>query len=87
MQEVKFAINPTLSLFEDGFNDEEIAKVEDLKQERLGYFQSWGFRLVRKENTILQESVGIVIEAETGKVYMILPNFIIFQKCNASMFD
>lgn len=87
MQEVKFSIDPTLSIFEDGFDDENIAKVSELTKERFGYFQSWGFRIIKSENLELQESIGIVVEAETGKVYSIKPEFIIFPKNNASRFE
>ena len=87
MQEVKFSINSTLSMLDDGFDNENIANVAELTKDRFGYFQSWGYRIVKRENLELQESVGIVVEAETGKVYSIKPEFIIFPKNNASRFE
>ena len=87
MQEVKFSLNPTLSMFENGFSESDIAKVQELTKERFGYFQSWGYRIVSTEISQLQESVGIVIDAETGKVYSIRPEFILFPKNNASCFE
>ena len=74
-------------MFEYGFDDENIAKVADLTKERFGYFQSWGYRIVKSEHLELQESVGIVVEAETGKVYSIKPEFIMFPKNNGSRFE
>lgn len=86
MQEVKFSINPTLSMFDNGFDDDGIAAITKSTKERLGYFQSWGYVIVKNESSELQESVGIVVEAETGKVYTIRPEFIIFPKNNANSF-
>lgn len=85
MQEVKFSIDSTLSMLDNGFEDDNIAKVADLTKERFGYFQSWGYRIIKSENLELQESVGIVVEAETG--YSIRPEFILFPKNNAPRFE
>lgn len=87
MQEVKFSINPTLSMFDNGFDDDGIVAITESTKERLGYFQSWGYVIVKNESSELQESVGIVVEAETGKVYTIRPEFIIFPKNNAKVLE
>ena len=87
MQEVKFSLNPTLSVFENGFSETDIAEVQEQIKERLGYFQSWGSRIVRTENAELQETIGIIVEAETGKVYMVNPSYITFPQYNASKFE
>lgn len=87
MQEIKFSIDPTLSIFENGFDETDIAQVQEQTKERLGYFQSWGYRIIRNENSELQESVGIVVDAETGKVFLISPEYITFPKNNLQVFD
>ena len=86
MQEVKFSINPDLSIFENGFSAEKVAGTTELKKERLGYFERWGNKIVMRNEMPLQMTVGIVIEAETGKVYEIEPDNIIFPPNNAATF-
>ena len=86
MQEVKFSLNPQMAMFENGFSETDIAEVQKYTKERLGYFQSWGYRIVQNENTELQESVGIIVEAETGTVYLVNPCYITFLKCDAISF-
>lgn len=86
MQEVKFSINPDLSIFENGFSEEEIAETTELTKERLGYFERWGDKIVMWEEKPLPRTVGIIIEAETGKVYEIEPKNIVFPPNNAATF-
>ena len=87
MQEIKFSINPTISMYENGINESGVTDVIELTKERFGYFQSWGYRIHIKDNIEMQESVAIVVEAETGRVFMINPTFLSFPKYNASTFE
>lgn len=86
MQEVKFSLDPTLSMFENGFSETAIAEVQEQAKERLGYFQSWGYRIIKNENSELQETVGIIVDAETGRVYLVNPYYITFPPHNALKF-
>ena len=86
MQEVKFSINPDLKIFENGFSEDDVSETAELTKERLGYFERWGDKIVERDEKVLQMTVGIIIEAETGKVYEIVPNHIIFPKNNAATF-
>ena len=86
MQEVKFSINPNLSIYENGFSEADIAKTEELTKERFGYFERWGDKIVMQDEKTLQMTVGIVIEAETGKVYEVAPENISFPSNNAANF-
>lgn len=86
MQEVKFSINPDLSIFENGFSEEEIAETTELTKERLGYFERWGDKIVAHDEKFLQMTIGIVIEADTGKVYEVIPRYITFPPNYASAF-
>lgn len=86
MQEVKFFINPDLSMFENGFSEAEVYETAELIKERAGYFERWGDKIVERDGKILPMTVGIVIEAETGKVYEIVPEYITFPKNNAATF-
>ena len=86
MQEVKFSINPDLSIFENGFLEEEIAETTELTKERLGYFERWGDKIVIQNEEFLQMTIGIVIEADTGKVYEVTPRYITFPPNHAAAF-
>ncbi len=86
MQEVKFSINPDLKIFENGFSEADVSETAELTKERLGYFERWGDKIVERDEKVLQMTVGIIIETETGKVYEIVPNHIIFPKNNAATF-
>lgn len=86
MKEVKFSINPELSIYENGFSDEDVAETAELIKERFGYFERWGDQIITWGENPLQRTVGIIIEAETGKVYEVLPKYIIFPPNNADNF-
>ena len=86
MQEVKFSLNPDLAIFENGFSEEEIAKTAELTKERFGYFERWGDKIITQDEKFLQITIGIVIEADTGKVYEVVPRNITFPPNNAATF-
>ncbi len=86
MQEVKFSINPDLKIYENGLSEADVSETAELIKERLGYFERWGEKIVERDGKIVQMTVGIVIEAETGKVYEIVPDHIIFPKNNSATF-
>lgn len=86
MQEVKFSIDPNVSMYEFGFSETEINHACAISKSREGYFQTWGYRIIKTDNGELQESVGIIVEADSGKTYMINPIHIIFPPNNAEMF-
>ena len=86
MQEVKFSLNPDLSIFENGFSEDAVAQTAELTKERLGYFERWGDKIVVQNENSLQMTVGIVIDAETGKVYEVIPRGITFPPNHAAAF-
>lgn len=86
MQEVKFSLNPDLAILENGFLEEDMATTAELTKERFGYFERWGDKIVTQEEKFLQMTIGIVIEADTGKVYEVDPKNIIFPPNNAANF-
>lgn len=87
MQEVKFSINPHLAMFEKGFSDTEVVETTELTKERSGYFERWGDRIVYHDDKALQTTMGIIIEADTGKVFEIEPQNITFPKNHAASFN
>lgn len=86
MQEVKFSLNPDLPIFENGFAEEEITETAESVKERLGYFERWGDKIVVHDEKFLQMTIGIVIDADTGKVYEVIPRYITFPPNHASAF-
>lgn len=86
MQEVKFSINPKLSMFENGFSEADVSETAELTKERLGSFERWGDKIVEQDGQFRQVTVGIIIETETGKVYEINPGYITFPKNHAATF-
>ena len=71
---------------EDKCKNYTIGDIEDDKEgilkERYGRFHCWGeaIRCDSETGTILQETVAIVEEIETGDVFKIDPNTIVFIK-------
>lgn len=86
MQEVKFSVNPHLAIFENGFSDAEVAEIAEQTKERLGYFERWGEKVVYHGDQAFQSTVGVIVEAATGKVFEVEPQNITFPKDNAVSF-
>lgn len=86
MQEVKFSLNQDLTIFENGFSEKAIAQTSELAKERFGYFERWGDKIVIQNEEFLQMTIGIVVEADTGKVYEVVPTSITFPPNNAETF-
>ena len=50
MQEVKFSINPTLSMFDNGFDDDGNVAITESTKERLGYFLTSSLRHPKRQS-------------------------------------
>mgnify|MGYP003311247792 CR=1 FL=1 len=71
-QKVKFYLNPELGFMEDGF--------EEGHKERVGLFQTFGSQVVQTENGSLQESVAIIQDLESGRLYQVNPDYVVVCK-------
>lgn len=79
LREVAF----TIEKFEGSFGDYYSAgeNPEEICKERMGYFHQWGTELIYSPNAerYLPQTVGIVEEKETGRIYHVIPKFLTFK--------
>lgn len=71
-QKVKFQLNPEVGFMDDGF-EEGIA-------ERVGLFQEFGYEIITTENGPLQQSIAIIEDVDSGKIYHVKPECLIICK-------
>ncbi|MBR5237718.1 MAG: hypothetical protein IKV26_03295 [Paludibacteraceae bacterium] len=67
-QKVIFQINPELGFMEDGYDEGH--------KERVGLFQEFGLQIVQTENGSQQESIVIIQDLESGRLYQVNPDYV-----------
>lgn len=71
-QKVKFQLNPEIGFMDEGF--------EDGTKERIGLFQEFGYDIILTENGPIQQSIAIIEDIDSGKIYHVKPEFLIVCK-------
>ncbi len=78
LRKVRFTLEGQEDL---GLRDyENEAEREKTTKERDGWFHAWGNECFWNEDKLIEQVIGVVEDAETGKIYHVIPKRMYFVK-------